>query len=53
VDRTAVRLEERMGKDAYQAAVDRGAAIPYRDVGLTLLAELDRIIDADASVSET
>jgi predicted ATPase/class 3 adenylate cyclase len=51
VDRTAVRVEERMGTDAYQAALDRGAAIPYRAVGSMLLAELDRVIAADAAAA--
>ena len=49
VDRTAARVEERMGEEAYRVAFDRGAAIPYRDVAPALLAELDRLIAADAS----
>jgi hypothetical protein len=49
-DRTAARVEERMGSAAYRAAYDRGARLTYPEVAPTLLAELerlDRVIGAD------
>ncbi|HEY7104911.1 MAG TPA: adenylate/guanylate cyclase domain-containing protein [Acidimicrobiia bacterium] len=44
IDRTAARVAERMGADAYRAAYDRGAALGYSEVAPTLLAELDTLV---------
>ncbi|HXY92917.1 MAG TPA: hypothetical protein VEP49_10600, partial [Acidimicrobiia bacterium] len=49
VDRTAARLGERMGTDAYEAAVARGAALGAEEVVPALLAELDRLLAAASS----
>jgi predicted ATPase/class 3 adenylate cyclase len=46
VDRTAARVAERMGADAYEAAFARGAALSFDEVAPALLADLDRLLDA-------
>jgi predicted ATPase/class 3 adenylate cyclase/tetratricopeptide (TPR) repeat protein len=47
-DRAAARVADRMGADAYSAAFDRGAGLSYLEVAPLLLAELDRLLNADA-----
>jgi predicted ATPase len=49
IDRTAVRVAERLGPDAYQAAYTRGATLAFEKVAPTLLAALDDLLaTADA-----
>ena len=43
-DRTAARIADRLGSDAYEEAFARGAALAYPDVAPALLAEFDRVI---------
>jgi ABC-type Fe3+-hydroxamate transport system substrate-binding protein len=45
IDRTAARVAETLGTDAYQAAHASGAALTYEEVAPTLLAELDRRLE--------
>ncbi len=44
VDRTAARVAERLGPDAYQAAHTRGATLAFEKVAPTLLAALDDLL---------
>ena len=44
VDRTAARVAERLGPDAYQAAYTRGATLAFEKVAPTLLAALDDLL---------
>jgi hypothetical protein len=44
IDRTAARVADRLGADAYQTAVARGAALTYPQVAPTLLAQLDALL---------
>jgi tetratricopeptide (TPR) repeat protein len=44
VDRTATRVADRLGHDAYQTAFARGASLAYQDVAPALLADLDHYL---------
>jgi hypothetical protein len=44
VDRTAARVAERLGPDAYQAAYTRGATLAFERVVPTLLAALEDLL---------
>ena len=53
VDRTAERVAERLGPDAYQAAYTRGATLAPEKAAPTLLAELDDLLATTDAATPT
>ena len=53
IDRTAARVAERLGPDAYQAAYTRGATLASEKAAPTLLAALDDLLAATDAITPT